>query len=292
MSRDRSGRLKALLPLDGATIKPVIDPWGGRRSLTMKMEACLPRCLSADSKRVSGNRLFDARPDLSATQSTRQSRLWHEPRRAGRDDGEYCLAPTIIPSRLFLRRKYSRQPDRRPRKLDTGSDRLLSEILDAYFDGDLSRRRRAKFVPGGVAKTFIQTKEPELKGPFDEWLARIVCFAFSISPQALTQTVNRATAETQKSLPKKRAWRHPCLGEGTHRRYNRERIRRARSRIRLEHRNETDPVAQEAVLSGYTSKGILTINEARAALGRAPLAEASANKAMTLTNAGFVGLPE
>ena len=71
---------------------------------------------------------------------------------------------------------------------------------DAYFDGDLGCRRRAKFVPGGVAKTFIQKKEPELKGPFDEWLARIVCFAFSISPQALTQTVNRATAETQKEL--------------------------------------------------------------------------------------------
>ncbi|MGA7385634.1 MAG: hypothetical protein WBW81_13370 [Methylocella sp.] len=28
MSRDRGGRLKALMPLDGATIKPVIDPWG------------------------------------------------------------------------------------------------------------------------------------------------------------------------------------------------------------------------------------------------------------------------
>jgi hypothetical protein len=37
---------------------------------------------------------------------------------------------------------------------------------------------------------------------------------------------------------------------------------------------------------GYTSKGIVTINEARAALGRAPLAEASANKPMTLTDAG------
>jgi hypothetical protein len=49
-------------------------------------------------------------------------------------------------------------------------------------------------VPGGVAKTFIQTKEPDLKGPFDEWLARIVCFAFSISPQALIQQMNRATA--------------------------------------------------------------------------------------------------
>jgi hypothetical protein len=46
------------------------------------------------------------------------------------------------------------------------------------------------------------------------------------------------------------------------------------------------------VLSGYTSTGILTNNEARAALGRAPLMEASANKPITLTNAGFVALSE
>jgi hypothetical protein len=46
------------------------------------------------------------------------------------------------------------------------------------------------------------------------------------------------------------------------------------------------------VLSGYSSKGILTINEAHAALGQAPLMEASANRPMTLTNAGFVALPE
>ena len=28
MSRDGGGQLKALMPLDGATIKPVIDSWG------------------------------------------------------------------------------------------------------------------------------------------------------------------------------------------------------------------------------------------------------------------------
>jgi hypothetical protein len=45
-------------------------------------------------------------------------------------------------------------------------------------------------------KTFIPTREIELKGAFDEWLARVVCFAFSISPQAFSEAMNRATAET------------------------------------------------------------------------------------------------
>ena len=53
-------------------------------------------------------------------------------------------------------------------------------------------------MPGGVAKTFIQTKEPELKNAFDEWLARVVCFAFSVSPQPFVNQMNRATSETQK----------------------------------------------------------------------------------------------
>ncbi len=43
----------------------------------------------------------------------------------------------------------------------------FQDYWDAYFTGDLAARRRAKFVPGGVAKTFIQTKEPELKGALE-----------------------------------------------------------------------------------------------------------------------------
>ena len=74
----------------------------------------------------------------------------------------------------------------------------FQDYWDLYFTGDLARRRRAKFVPGGVAKTFIQTKEPELKNAFDEWIARVVCFAFSISPQPFVTQMNRATSETQK----------------------------------------------------------------------------------------------
>jgi hypothetical protein len=35
-----------------------------------------------------------------------------------------------------------------------------------------------------------------LMDQFDEWLARIVCFCFSLSPQPFTKMMNRATAQT------------------------------------------------------------------------------------------------
>ena len=72
----------------------------------------------------------------------------------------------------------------------------FQQYWDALLEGNLAQRGHAKFVPGGVAKTFIPTRDAELKGAYDEWLARIVCFAFSISPQAFLQQMNRATADT------------------------------------------------------------------------------------------------
>jgi hypothetical protein len=49
------------------------------------------------------------------------------------------------------------------------------------------------------------------------------------------------------------------------------------------------PLAQEQMLSSYTSQGILTLNEARAVLGRAPLGD-FADTPMALTAAGYVPL--
>jgi hypothetical protein len=70
---------------------------------------------------------------------------------------------------------------------------------DDYNSGNLSNRRRARFVPGTIAKSYTQTKEPELSGQFDEWLGKIVCFAFSIPPNWFTkQMSNRSGAKTTK----------------------------------------------------------------------------------------------
>jgi hypothetical protein len=106
------------------------------------------------------------------------------------------------------------------------------------------------------------------------------------------QTVNRATAETQKELAEEEglapilAWVKALIDDILASEFDAPDLEFVWSTG-----HETDPVAQEAVLSGYTSKGILTINEARAVLGREPLADAAANKPMTLTNAGFIPLP-
>ena len=74
------------------------------------------------------------------------------------------------------------------------------EQFQKYWDflnsGDSAERRKAKFVPHGV--TPFNTKDAALKDEFDEWLARVICFAFSISAQPFVKENNRATAEISK----------------------------------------------------------------------------------------------
>ncbi len=150
---------------------------------------------------------------------------------------------------------------------------------DAYFDGDLGRRRRAKFVPGGVAKTFIQTKEPDLKGPFDEWLARIVCFAFSRgwTSELIEDAIKSGRHQDTLLLSMTRSAYGPSKRSL---RISSRKLRRISSAFWLSSElfeivstlPSIDPQAQaqEAIVSSCTSKGIITINEARVVLGRDP----------------------
>lgn len=73
------------------------------------------------------------------------------------------------------------------------------KTFQIYFDelmaGDGAQRRKMRMMPGGK---FQEVKQPPLKDQFDEWLARICCYAFGVSPAAFTAQVNRATAESAK----------------------------------------------------------------------------------------------
>ena len=69
----------------------------------------------------------------------------------------------------------------------------FQQYWDSLLNGNIQRRAGTLFIPSGVEP--VNTKEELLKDEFDEWLARIICYAFSVSPQALMAMMNRATAE-------------------------------------------------------------------------------------------------
>ena len=48
-------------------------------------------------------------------------------------------------------------------------------------------------MPGSLNVQF--TKDALLKDDFDEWLARIICYAFSVPPTPFIKQTNRATAD-------------------------------------------------------------------------------------------------
>lgn len=294
MSRDRGGRLRALMPIDGATIKPILDDWGHTPQPYVDNGVTIYP--------AAYQQILKGYPAIDYSVHD----LIYRPRnvRVNRAYGFSPVEQIVTTVNIALRRQMylldyfteGNIPDSLigvPENWTPDQIAAYQKYWDAYFDGDQARRRRAKFVPGGVAKTFVQTSEPDLKGPFDEWLARIVCFALSVSPQALTQSMNRATAETQKDLSEEEGLA-PILGW----------VKRLVDHVLATElggqdlefcwcaETRIDLAAQEKILSSYTSSGILTINEARTVLGRKPFAEPSAGRPMILTNTGYVALPE
>lgn len=70
------------------------------------------------------------------------------------------------------------------------------EYWDSLMEGNTAARRHLKFIPDG--NKYIETKPEVKKDQFDEWLARVCCYAFSIPPQAFVKEMNRATSESAK----------------------------------------------------------------------------------------------
>ena len=164
----------------------------------------------------------------------------------------------------------------------------FQDYWDTEFAGDLAKRRRAKFVPGDTAAKVVQTKEPQHKDDFDEWLARIICFAFSVPPQWAVKLMNRATADNQSAqseevgLEPTKEWVKDLVDEIIAEEF-------ASPDLELHWLDEdADPADLETKLEGRVKLGAVTLNEMREHLGLDPYANAAADRPMVLTAAGFV----
>ena len=65
--------------------------------------------------------------------------------------------------------------------------------FEATLSGNTAQRSKQIWVPEGTK--YQAFKDAPIKDEFDEWLARIVCFAFSLPPTPFIKQMNRASAE-------------------------------------------------------------------------------------------------
>jgi len=288
--RTRAGQLCALQQLDGATIKRLIDDWGRT-----------PQPYRDDSGAVvfppAYQQVLKGLPavDYSARD------IIYRPRnvRAHRVYGYSPVQQVLMTVNIALRRQlwqldyYSEGsiPDALigvPAGWTPDQIKQFQDYWDTEFAGDLARRRKAKFVPGDTAVKVHQTKEPEQKNDFDEWLARIICYAFSVPPQWATKVMNRATADNQSAqaedegLEPTKEWVKDLVDEIIAEEF-------ASPDLELVWLDEdTDAKDTETQLESRLKLGAVTLNEMRDALGLDPYTNAAADRPMVLTATGYV----
>jgi hypothetical protein len=159
--------------------------------------------------------------------------------------------------------------------------------LDDTLSGNVAERSKLLLSPSGAG--YQALKEPPHKDEFDEWLYRIVCFAFSLPPTPFIRQMNKGTAEADderaalEGLQPLLKWSKRLL-DGV--------IRDDLGFTDLEFAwitaRDIDPAIQSVITDRALRNGTLTINEARALDGLAPVKGGS--EPLVYTSSGVMTL--
>jgi hypothetical protein len=160
---------------------------------------------------------------------------------------------------------------------------------DGVFSGHLGKRRKLKFLAGGSKNSYVPIHEPPLKSEFDEWLARIICFAFSYPPTAFVNLSNRSVGEQhertaeEEGLEPTKQWACELINGIITRDFGESEIE-----FCWIEEDDVNQQTQSEILTSYAKTGVLSINEIRERLGEEPAADPSANMLMIATQTGYV----
>lgn len=188
--KTNGGELYSLEPIDGATIKRVLDVYGR----------------TPINGETAYQQILKGMPAVDYA----HNELFYLPRNP-RTHKVYGYSPveqivniiTLALNRQTYQTSYytdGSTPDlifETPDAWTADQTQQFSDWWNNLLSGQLQERRRTKFVPKGVKP--LDTKEKALTDQADEWIARVACFAFGISPQGFVKEVNRATAETAQA---------------------------------------------------------------------------------------------
>lgn len=280
--RTRGGTLVALDQIDGATMRRCLDDWG--RTPEGRDEVAYQQILK-------GMPAVDYRPH----------EIFYRPRnlRVHKIYGYSPVQQILMTINIGLRRQIfqlnffteGNVPASLigvPETWTPDQIRTFQEWFDGINAGNLAERRRARFVPNAVGKTYIPTQETELFGKAEEWLARVACFAFSISPQPFLQMMNRATADTAEQtaavtgLAPIQNWVKDLVDSVLA-----EDLDAADLEFIWKGDDELDPVKRQQITTAYVNGGLMPVNEARLDMGKEPYADPRFDEPMFMTSNGL-----
>lgn len=253
--------------IDGATIKRVIDDMGR----------------TPPPPEVAYQQVLKGVPAIDFT----ADELVYRPRnlRAHKFYGYSPVEQIIITINIALRRQMftltyftdGNVPEaicQTPQEWSMESVKEFQDDFDGRLAGNLPTRRRLIFIPNAGGQGAVQfTKEPPLTNDLDEWLARIVCWAFSLSPQALIRQMNRATAETAKEQADEEGiapllnWIASLINSLVRKYFGYDDVEFAWGE-----RKDENKLEQAQINQIYVQSGILTVDEVRESLGKPALA--------------------
>jgi hypothetical protein len=276
----KDGTLYSLEPMDGATIKRVIDD-NGRTPIAPYIAY----------QQVIKN--------VPAWEFTRDE-LIYRPRNP-RTNKVYGYSPVeqiIVLINMALNRQASQlqyytegsTPDLILSVPDTWSPEqvmVFKKYWDAVLKGNLGKRRGTMFVHNGMKA--VNTKEQILIDKFEEWIARVVCFCFGMSPTPFIQQQTRgagatmATQAKEEGLEPAMAWVRNLMNYVLAKYFKRPDLC-----FKWTRDMETDPLTRAQVNNLQARAGKLTINEWRQQDGQDPIE--GGDVAMIYTASGAVPL--
>ncbi len=210
--RTVSGEPYAMLPIDGSTIKPIVDFYG----IAPDPPETAFQQYGYGRIEADFHRPYFHRADLAAALSASSSdpsklpvELVYEPRspRPFTPYGQSPVERVLITVNLALRRQLhylafytdGNIPEafwKCPSNWEPHHVETMQDTFDKMLTGELGLRRKLRFMPGGEGAGLENPRgADEWKKEFDEYLARVVCYAFNTSPLPLVQLMNRASGE-------------------------------------------------------------------------------------------------
>ena len=148
----------------------------------------------------------------------------------------------------------------------------FQDWFDGLLAGDSGARRRIHFVPKMDGIQF--TRPPDLKDEMDEFIARVVCFFFSIPPTAFVKMVNRASGQQMSETAQEEGieplaiWAASFINQIVQSPYG---FNLPNCEFAWEDEAEVDQLKQAQIDEIEVKNGITKINEVRARKGQAPV---------------------